>query len=391
MSATRASLQHPPRVRAVCTRLRTVIAQLPRLHSVLFLPGNVGIDGLPAVISSVQKYNMYLHTLVADCSPIAEQAIVSLLACHCPISTAYIAHTKSADKLKTTITLLGSFSSLTACMLNMHEDTDSPHDSISLAPLRGLHHLALLDLSCGDFTDVDAAMHLTALKLDDCEASCAGDSLMVSSLAKLQISGSGLTGLHPYGVSACSALMSLDCKEAFIPANDQREVLYMMDDGYEESQFPASMPSLTALTNLICAARWGADTLHIRWWNRLPSLRSISICMDAEQVDVSCSFSCLTNLSNLEVSNLYHPQENKLHFGSCLADLVALETLSLHGQLTFGPATLNIVALQRLSKVSLSGFAQCSRETLLQVITLSSQLAAHRPKVSFLVEGQQFQ
>lgn len=401
MYTTRASLQHTPRLSAVCTRLRNVIAQPQKyLHSMLFLAGDAGSEGGPAVISSVQQSHMYLHTLVADCSPIVEQGLLILLTCQCPLDTAYIAHTQSANMLRNSVSLLGNFSSLTACILHMHRDEDrydldwhQHPDPISLAPLRGLPHLALLDLSRGHFTDLEAAMHLTALKLIHCDAACAVYGMMVSSLVQLHISDGDLVNLHGDGVTACSALLSLVCEEVVISADDGKEYLNIVDAGHLDSQFPASMSKLTALTNLRFSAAWGAEGLHISWLNSLHNLRSISILMHAKKVDVCCSLSCLRNLTNLEVSNSSYGSRGLLHFEPCLADLVALETLCLDGQLSFGPATLNIVTLPRLAKVTLSGFdkLKCPMTTWLQVVMLASQLAAHRPDVSLMVEHQQVQ
>ena len=80
-----------------------------------------------------------------------------------------------------------------------------------------------------------------------------------------------------------------------------------------------------------------------------------------------------------------------MRFAPRLADLIALETLSLHGQLSFTFDIAEIVKLHKLAKVKLSRVDEYSRKTVLQIAMLASQLAARRPDVSFMLEHQQIQ
>ena len=205
-----------------------------------------------------------------------------------------MAHTQSAYMLKNSICLLGHISSLTTFMLNMYQDTELSKYPISLAPLRGLRHLTALSLACGEFKDLDAAMHLTALKLDQCEATCAGDCSMVSSLVQLQILESDVNKFHENGVSACSILTSLACKEAFISAIDPLNTLYLGENAYFEASLPASLANITTLRDL--ALETACAELQLCWLNSLSCLQSICICINGGVIEFPSSLSRLTNL-----------------------------------------------------------------------------------------------
>ena len=396
------SLQHLPRLSAVCTKFQSTIAQLP--HSVLFLPDYHDKYDAPAVVAQVQKYRKCLQTVVADCNSNVETALASLLSLQCPIRQAFLAQVNVRELPRNSIALLAQFTTLTACLLNRDAySNDTPPEglslssSISLLPLGNLPHLALLDLHGGTFEDLNAAMHLTSLKLSWCQVTCSVECSCVSSLVHLDASNTSISNFHPQGLSACSALVSLSCAEVYKSADNISDALFLLDDehwtwpdlpdGHGEVRMPASLSTLTALTRMTFEVYMCDAHLQLSWLNSLPALQHISIHMDTVKVDLPSSFSNLTSLSYLQLVNF--ASEGRMQLAPGLADLVALETLSLHGQAvgSFGHDLSNLLALQRLDKVKLSGISDtCSGDTVAHVAMLASKLARHKQDVSLSVE-----
>ena len=341
---TKESLQHLPRLSATCTRFRTTIAQLP--HSVLFLPDHHDEYDVPAMIDRIQKYQKSLQTVVADCNSNVETALVSLLSLQCPIRTVFLAHVNVRELTRNSIALLAQFTALTACLLNRDAYSDdtppeglSLSSPISLIPIGNLPHLALLDLHRGSFQDLNAAMHLTSLKLNWCQVTCSAECSSVSSLVHLDALNSSISNFHPQGLSACSALVSLSCAEAYISADSAYDSLCLLDtvhwawlvpdvpDGHGEVRIPASLSTLTALTHVTFEVYMCDAHLQLSWLNNLPALQHINIYMNTVEVDLPSSFGHLTSLSYLQLVN--YASEGEMHLAHGLADLVALETFEL--------------------------------------------------------------
>ena len=400
------SLQHLPRLSAVCTRLRGTVAQLSQ--SVLVLPDHHDEYDVPAMVAQIQKHQKSLQTVVADCNSNTETALVSLLSLRCPIRTVFLAEFNFRELPRNSIALLGQFTTLTACVLNRDAYSDDTHpegsslqlpSSISLLPFCDLPHLALLDLRRGTFEDLNAAMHLTSLKLNWCQVTCSAECSSVSSLVHLDASNSSISNFHSHGLSACSALVSLSCAEVYISADSASDTLCLLGNehwawpdhdvpnGHGEVCMPASLSILTALTRMTFEVYACDAHLQLSWLNNLSALQHISIHMDTVEVDLPSSFSNLTSLSYLQLVNF--ASEGRMQLAPGLADLVALETLSLHGQAvgSFGHDLSKLLALQRLEKVKLSGISdKCSGDTVAHVAMLASKLARHRQVVSLSVE-----
>lgn len=388
----RNSLQDLPHLSAVCTKFRAIIAQLPHLHSVLYLPQTPGVYDVPAIVSQVQQHHNCLQTVLADCNPHLDFALVSLLSLQCPIRTASLAQNHTTGIPQSSIALLAQFTTLTAIILNTDATNQCADDSsipLSLLPFRSLPHLELLDLFTGNFIHLDAAMHLTSLALDWCNTTCSEECKSVSSLVQLSASNSLIRNFHRQGLSACSALMSLSCEEAYISAQNPADTLWLGNivDGDVEMCMPASLSSLTSLTSVTFDAYVYAPHLQLSWLNSLSALQEVSITTHALRIDLP-SFDSLTRLSSLQLAN--HALKGKMQFNSSLAGLVSLESLSLQGPVEYGQDLSKVVDLHRLESVDVSGFSS-NTISVAEVAALAGKLAVHRLDVSFLVEQQKIQ
>ena len=108
-------------------------------------------------------------------------------------------------------------SSLTALHLGLKgwsyfsgRDRPAHVDRLDLAPVQGLQLLLSLTLEQGKFINLSAASALTHLDMVNASATSRSECCnFVSSLVKLRMISSHLSGLHAGGVTACSALQEL--------------------------------------------------------------------------------------------------------------------------------------------------------------------------------------
>ena len=204
--STQEDVRELRRLSAVCTSFRNVFVQHSHLETAMLLPELLKDEDMPAMIRYVQQRHASLQTVVSDCNPDEECALVALLAAQCSIEEVLLVHLEAVPGV--TIRLLAQFTSLTTCMLNMNtesENFDGRSERItSLLPFHHLPHLSLLEVFGGTVHDLDTARHLTTLTLTSCEAVCSGDCMCTSSLVQLQLSDCLLTNFHIQGVLACS-------------------------------------------------------------------------------------------------------------------------------------------------------------------------------------------
>ena len=115
-----------------------------------------------------------------------------------------------------TISTLAAFASVTTVDLKTSGYLD-------LTALHMLQKLRELHLRGGVF-DVDrAAAHVTYLFLRRADVTSAESCRFVTGLQQLDMYASGFTGLHPLGLSACTALTWLQLRDAEIRAEVQTE------------------------------------------------------------------------------------------------------------------------------------------------------------------------
>ena len=167
------------RLSAVCTSFRTILVQHPHLEPAMLLPEVVEDDALPVMVQYIQQRHACLQTVVSDCNPHVECALVALLSAHCSIKEVLLASTPSEAVPGTRMHLLAQFRSLTTCMLDPNAGYSDRYDDrsshiTSLLPFHHLPHLSLLDVNGGTVHDLDAARHLTTLTLTACEAVSSG-------------------------------------------------------------------------------------------------------------------------------------------------------------------------------------------------------------------------
>ena len=194
------------RLSAVCTSFRTTLVQHPHLESAMLLPEVFQDDILPVMVQYIKQRHACLQTVVSDCNPYVECALVALLSAHCSIKEVLLAAYQSEPWPRTRVHLLARFRSLTTCMLNLNAGQSNHNNGLhitSLFPFYHLPHLSLLEVYGGIVHDLDAARHLISLTLTSCEAVCSEDCLCTSSLVQLRLSDCLVANFHTQGVPAC--------------------------------------------------------------------------------------------------------------------------------------------------------------------------------------------
>lgn len=224
------------------------------------------------------------------------------------VAESILAAVTVTDIAEPAIHVLSAFKALTKCQLQAPDA-----QPFSIKALHALPQLRHLELQDGTFCAVNAAQHLTSLKLWQCQAFCSQSCPCVTSLLQLSVGKeSCLADFHAKGVCACSVLQN--CHSSLIGAEyDHTESLELRST--EVLQIPAGMSALAALTRL---ALTHTDQTHVRnfgWLAQIPKLRSLRVTVDLLQPILPPNLSVLSNMTCLHVAN-WSPQAS----GNTLVD-----------------------------------------------------------------------
>ena len=151
-----------------------------------------------------------IRTFIARCgSPCTEVALALL-------SGAALDAVVICNASPCTISTLAAFASVTSVDLKFSGYLD-------LTALHMLQNLRELHLRGGVFAVDGLAAHVTYLVLDRADVASAQSCSFVTGLQQLDMYASSFVGLHPLGLSACTALTWLQLREAEIGAEVQTE------------------------------------------------------------------------------------------------------------------------------------------------------------------------
>ena len=274
-----------------------------------------------------------------------------------------------------TLCVLSTFSTLTTLFLRAPNSED-----ISLHALAGLPSLHALRLDLGNFSDVDAAAHLTNLVLmDHVEASCSEDCSCVTSLLKLRLGCSQLRRFHSQGVSACSNLQSLSCSDSLVSAVNPNE-----DFQWDDTRISTgpSLTALTALSSLSLRVITTDASLKLEWVTMLKSLQQLHAFLDS--AELPAAFSSMRNLTSLMVGSYCNPDAVvKLMFD--WSELVSLRYVFFNGPVRVSKLDdlITLPTLQQFHYVMPSSDSVPNNQLLELVYRLGRErpdVAAHLPR-----------
>ena len=226
-------------LRLVCRKFNDVIKAHPRLSRCLVLPPALNHQSLPSLLAWLQQHAAAVEILAAYCdSPCPEVALVRLLPPQTLLDEVFLSRCSSLA-----VPLMSGLTSMTQCELS------TPIDMINLSPLKELAKLQKLHLSYGNFQAAGLPANLTNLIVEGShlfiQHSPVGCSC-VSSLQKLRLFHGYISGLHPSGLLACSAVEQLHLLNCSIGADEK-------SCWVESSCLPTGFSALTSLSSLTVA------------------------------------------------------------------------------------------------------------------------------------------
>lgn len=363
-------------LRAVSKRFGDVMTLNAHLCTNMSLTDKLESHHLPGLLSWIRKCGHAVTELTISCgSPLVGIALAALLSCQSILTSVTV-----TDIGEPSIHLLSDFKTLTTCQLQ-----DPDEQPFSITALHALPHLVHLELQGGTFDDVDAAAHLTSLKLSQCEAFCSQSCPCVASLLQLSVSkDSCLADFHSQGVCACSVLQDLSCHNSFIGARDDRTECL---DLRSEQQFLHIPSSLSALTALTCLALGHTDqdrSFRVGWLAELPKLRSVHLSFDILQLALPASLSALSSLTCLYVTN--HSPHGSVLVTCDWTGFPMLQAITFRGPVLFRTVE-GLVHLPALKCVSLRDQeheeVQCGA---VNIGLVAYALGCHRPDVQFCLD-----
>lgn len=275
MARTQSQIQQ---LRLVCRKFNDVIKDHPRLSRCLLLSPALTQKSLPSLLAWLQQHAASVQTLAAYCgTPCWEAALTKLLPPQTLLDNMFLSKCSSL-----VVPLLSGLTAMTCCQVS------KPTDSIDLSPLKKLANLQKLHLSHGGFQAASLPAHLTSLTVQGAalfiQRSPVGCSC-VTSLRKLRLRNGYLSGLHPRGLLACSAVEQLQLVKCAIKADDPEcclRVIYVS----KPACLPTGISALTLLSSLTVTFGTGAvldptvprhNLIHLGLLHALPLLQDLSV------------------------------------------------------------------------------------------------------------------
>ncbi len=234
------------------------------LASCTYLRRDFAQEALPGLLQWLQKRGRTLTTFVSDCgSPCTEAALSALASSASNLSTVIIHEASDYG-----ISILSMFTSLTRCELT-GADSD-----LNLGALQTLAGLNTLQLRHGSFSNLDQLASLTELRLFSGDIVSTRECMFTSSLQKLYMSDSLLSGTHAVGLGGFTALRLLHCDGSAVRGTNERDKLSTCNTG---PIVPADLSSLTQLTVLDFTFTCSVQTLDLQGVYMLSSLEVLDL------------------------------------------------------------------------------------------------------------------
>ena len=151
---------------------------------------------------------------------------------------------------------------------------------------------------------------------------------------------------------------------------------------------PDSLSILTGLTKLTVCRR--SLELDPNGLTHLTALQSLSATFDGTSIQAPSNLSRMTRLSSLELLGACrHPQNFKDISVDCnFVDFVALQSLTLGGNLRFKQELHHLTALASLKEIRWQDLSACSGEVAARLGMFANYVGVHRPDVSLVLEGK---
>jgi len=257
---------------------------------------------------------------------------------------------------------------------------------VDLTSLQSLPFLVDLQLTTGHFyhlgyTHQLSSLHLTAAVLDG-----QGACNCVYTLHTLQLLDSRLSGMHTLGLSACTALKHLSCRNSIIEATDPYESC--MTCVSAPTRVPlgvGGMSKLTKLLFLFAGLQTGNCCMsRLDWVCTLTNLRSLCLIYNDQtrHVWLSTSLTQLKMLESFEVRAFAEGSRMSLRFPWGLMSSLTSFTFEFHN-FDFGSDLTGLTQLSQLSRAQFSICHAVDYAILRNFRPLMYRLARNSPNVSF--------
>lgn len=360
----------------VCKRFAETFAQHPELFCDLGLEDREG-EHVAGVLRWVHRHADHVQnfTTRSTSSSVVNPVLAALYA-----RGAFLLRVVNDSIDDAHVGMLSMFASITTCILTWPEPDGS--EICSLKPLQGLPCLTNLVLVGGTFTEVDAPLHLTSLALAHCEAYFCGEPL--SSLRRINLTGTQCHGFHLQGLAACSHLQSVKCVNTYMNGGPTDGFSFLFPS--EVRHLANQLATLTDLTSLCVGGDSPMngepiDGFELGWLSRLTALQSLFVVADAgvPSVVFPSTFSAVSRLTSLHIA-CRKDTKTELQISFDWKLMKMLESVKLEGFLRCTRNLSSLVALEALKEVKLVG-AQVSFESTYEVIRLATRLAQEKPSV----------
>jgi len=170
----------------------------------LLVPADVRNDMLPSLLLQALKTRNTLQRFTSLCgSPGTDIALAALL-CPNPLLT----EVTTVYTYSQTLSVLSAFRSIRKCHFH------APHEPVDLTPLQSLPFLLDLQLTTGHFYHLGYTHQLSSLPLTAAVLEGHWACNCVNTLHSLTLVSSRLSGVHTLGLSACTALKNLCCRNS---------------------------------------------------------------------------------------------------------------------------------------------------------------------------------
>ena len=358
-------------LRLVCRKFNDVIKGHPGLSRCLVLSPALRCPAFPSLQAWLQQHAASVETLAAYCEysghPCLETAIAKLSPPQTRLVDVFLSGRSSLA-----VPHMSGLTSMTHCHIY------KPGHNLHLTPLKELTKLQKLHLSHGHFLATDLPAHLTNLTVEVAIVTIQHSPLglsCVTSLQKLQVgNGAHISGLHPSGLLACSAVEQLQLLNCSIKADEPGCYLHVAGC-HKSSCLPIGMSALTLLSRLAvtfgsCVTVTGTNPIDLGLLHALPLLQdlflrsedfSISLRLPAE-LGALQKLTCLT--LSAPVWDVY---DNFLQDCECFpavrldiewGSMHALQCLAVHNW--HFSCTSSILALTTLPHLSDVTFENCT-------------------------------
>ena len=335
---------------SVCKASQTIFRRHPELCTQICIVDYMLHKAELSLLAWLRAQSTVLTSLqVISTHTQSYQCLLALSDDDCPLQFASVGVASQA-----VINSLGTFGGLTTCSLTgPSNELGSPN--LDLSPLQWLEPLRSLRLVSGRFTHVNAVSRLTCLEVIDARVTSSSNCTFCSSLVKLQL-GKANISIHARGLCACTALQVLKMgHNCIIHALDASIDTLGGNREPIKNMFPASISSLTAMTNLSLAF-FSNFRAHVNFAgiSLLSNLQALGLEAVGD-FDVHPEVGDLTKLTKLYLdANTYTGYGDKgcIYFSLSWESLLALQSLSVLSYFACDESVYGLAELEHLDSVN---------------------------------------